>query len=917
MLLNTWLSAARRHFTQKSGARRFARSASRNSVRTESLEARSLLTALVINPDTKASYLNAAGGIEVDNADMAGKDGLVIEGFSISPTSGDALSINLSGITLKNLAIESITVTQYTTLGFDIDLTNVTGLHTIAIEDVQLTGTGRAIDLTLSNTDADALTIDDSRIPGLKVSAINGADIKESVVTENTIAAGVGFEGILLEVNSGTADNFHILKNVEISSVNRDFLRVNSTNAPVDGLQIQDNKIGTVTQGAGLIFRAEGDTFVQTMSLTNNSTQGEWLQTFVLDLTALGLEFDVSPQTGKPFSTSGAAQTGLVSSVVSTDKKKLTLTFTDFAPGETLPFTIDIDRSPGQAAAIFGDDLIGADINATMQNQAKTATRSIVGQMIGDPKKTTASQFATGPKTAGSTQGIVLDLSNSPTTNMVIQGNTVQGAPGHALLLDADSFSDMTGVIKGNDFSGAGRDGIRFNMIDSNFTGAVLNNVIQNNGGNGIGVLPTASRSGLVESVLDLNPVVVTSTNHGLKTGDQIILQGLGNADPNVNHPGNGLHTVTVLDNNRFRLNAVNGSTGTVRYTGGGTWYVPDFQSNGTARGLVTIDMQNTVPQGTVRAATNAGPIVITSPSHGLTTGQRVRISNVNGNTAANGVFKITVVDANTFRLDGTTGNGTYNPGNGFGTWKANVITAAANSSSLVITSAAHGLKTGEEVRVTGVLGNSAANGVFKVAVLSADTFRLIGAVGNGNYTGGGTWVRLNEKTSTGDLLPQRVGGNLINANAGAGIYVDVTVGTVFNGDIVANTLKGNSQTGIDIQSHSFGLGTALPFPATNKSALPALSDIGYSVNIGTNAPGDGNILEQNARAGIMLQALDYGTAGFNVAGNTISKSVNDADASTAGDGIFVTLRRDLTNVQAIGLFAESVIDSNFIGVDD
>ena len=119
MLLNTWLSAARRHFTQKSVARRVARSASRNSVRTESLEARSLLTALVINPDTKASYTNAAGGIEVDNADMVGKDGLVIEGFSISPTSGDALSINLSGITLKNLAIESITVTQYTTLGFE------------------------------------------------------------------------------------------------------------------------------------------------------------------------------------------------------------------------------------------------------------------------------------------------------------------------------------------------------------------------------------------------------------------------------------------------------------------------------------------------------------------------------------------------------------------------------------------------------------------------------------------------------------------------------------------------------------------------------------------------------------------------------------------------------------------------------
>jgi hypothetical protein len=206
------------------------------------------------------------------------------------------------------------------------------------------------------------------------------------------------------------------------------------------------------------------------------------------------------------------------------------------------------------------------------------------------------------------------------------------------------------------------------------------------------------------------------------------------------------------------------------------------------------------------------------------------------------------------------------------------------------------------------------------VSVLTADTFSLIGAVGNGTYGGGGTWVRLNELTSTGDVLPQRIGKNIINANAGAGIFVDVAVGTMFNGDMVANTLKGNSQTGINVKSHSFGQGTALPFAATNKSALPALQDIGYSVNIGTNAPGDGNILEQNSRAGILLEALDYGTAGFNVAGNTISKGVNDPndrDLSTSGDGIVINLEQDRSTVESIALFAESVIDSNLIGVDD
>ena len=39
-------------------------------------------------------------------------------------------------------------------------------------------------------------------------------------------------------------------------------------------------------------------------------------------------------------------------------------------------------------------------------------------------------------------------------------------------------------------------------------------------------------------------------------------------------------------------------------------------------------------------------PIIITSPGHGLSTGMSVTVAGVLGNTAANGVFTITVVDA-------------------------------------------------------------------------------------------------------------------------------------------------------------------------------------------------------------------------------------------------------------------------------
>lgn len=85
---------------------------------------------------------------------------------------------------------------------------------------------------------------------------------------------------------------------------------------------------------------------------------------------------------------------------------------------------------------------------------------------------------------------------------------------------------------------------------------------------------------------------------------------------------------------------------------------------------------------GAITGASNESPIVITSAAHGLTTGMRVTVAGVGGNTAANGTFTITVTGANTFSLDGSTGNGSYTTG---GTWtttglyEASITPTAAN----------------------------------------------------------------------------------------------------------------------------------------------------------------------------------------------------------------------------------------------
>lgn len=86
---------------------------------------------------------------------------------------------------------------------------------------------------------------------------------------------------------------------------------------------------------------------------------------------------------------------------------------------------------------------------------------------------------------------------------------------------------------------------------------------------------------------------------------------------------------------------------------------------------------------GTITGATNASPIVITSAAHGLTTGARLTVASVGGNTAANGTFIITKVDANTFSLDGSTGNGAYTSGgtwNVTGAYRFSVACTGANS---------------------------------------------------------------------------------------------------------------------------------------------------------------------------------------------------------------------------------------------
>lgn len=73
-------------------------------------------------------------------------------------------------------------------------------------------------------------------------------------------------------------------------------------------------------------------------------------------------------------------------------------------------------------------------------------------------------------------------------------------------------------------------------------------------------------------------------------------------------------------------------------------------------------------------------------------------------------------------------------------------ITNATNATPIVCTLLSHGFTTGDTVVISGANGNTAANGVWEVNVLTSSTFQLINSTGNGTWTSGGLTRKINNR---------------------------------------------------------------------------------------------------------------------------------------------------------------------------
>ncbi|MBI3824081.1 MAG: Gldg family protein [Planctomycetes bacterium] len=88
-------------------------------------------------------------------------------------------------------------------------------------------------------------------------------------------------------------------------------------------------------------------------------------------------------------------------------------------------------------------------------------------------------------------------------------------------------------------------------------------------------------------------------------------------------------------------------------------------------------------------------------------------------------------------------------------------ITSASNAAPIVVTtSGPTKAKTGDTVTITGVKGNTAANGKHTITVVSPVTFELDNTTGNGEYAGGGAWASAGLKAQSEfvDWFPELLG---------------------------------------------------------------------------------------------------------------------------------------------------------------
>jgi hypothetical protein len=183
--------------------------------------------------------------------------------------------------------------------------------------------------------------------------------------------------------------------------------------------------------------------------------------------------------------------------------------------------------------------------------------------------------------------------------------------------------------------------------------------------------------------------------------------------------------------------------------------------SNSSEDSIYTITRVVSSTQVIININTGGTPDPVSKhPTMSARTGVNYRVVDLEVGSNAGyvaGSFLVLQTDASSInpgqgnsQIQFTHGNHTFDLGrsdlimgiSGTGSWNGNTlsVTAATNATPIQITtSSIHGYSTGQSVSISGVLGNTNANGSWLITVTGTNTFTLTGSAGSGTYTSGGT----------------------------------------------------------------------------------------------------------------------------------------------------------------------------------
>jgi hypothetical protein len=167
-------------------------------------------------------------------------------------------------------------------------------------------------------------------------------------------------------------------------------------------------------------------------------------------------------------------------------------------------------------------------------------------------------------------------------------------------------------------------------------------------------------------------------------------------------------------------------------------------------------------------------------------------------------------------------------------------ITGATNATPIVVTATAHGFSNGDVVAIKQVGGNAAANGLFKVANVTTNTFELTNVstganvAGSGAYTSGGYAVDLTLHQYLSDIA----GGARV-ATSGNLASKTTALGVADAADVTFTAVTGSQVDAVVVYKDT---GTASTSPLicyaddyTNLPVTPNGGDINISWDNGAN----------------------------------------------------------------------------------